>query len=87
MQDLEGRTLAWNPGAVRLYGWSEAEALAMNVSERIPQELRAGALNTLIQLGRAEVLEPYLTQRLCKNGAPVTVSIIATALLDAAGQM
>ena len=26
LQDLEGRILAWNPGAVRTYGWSEAEA-------------------------------------------------------------
>ncbi len=36
MQDLTGRTLAWNPGAVRLYGWSEAEALELNVRDRIP---------------------------------------------------
>ena len=28
VQDLDGRILAWNPGAVRMYGWSEAEALA-----------------------------------------------------------
>ena len=40
VQDLDGRILAWNPGAVRMYGWSEAEALAMNVRDRIPEELR-----------------------------------------------
>jgi len=87
VQDLEGRTLAWNPGAVRLYGWSEAEALAMNVRERIPLDLRDGALDTTIQLGRAKVLEPYHTQRLCKDGVVVTVSIISTALLNEAGEM
>jgi two-component system CheB/CheR fusion protein len=38
VQDLEGRTLAWNPGAQRLYGWTEAQALQMNVRERIPTE-------------------------------------------------
>jgi two-component system CheB/CheR fusion protein len=27
VHDLEGRILAWNPAAVRMYGWSEAEAL------------------------------------------------------------
>ena len=87
VQDLEGRTLAWNPGAARLYGWSEAEALAMNVHDRIPQDLREGALATLAQLSRAEVLEPYLTQRLAKDGSSVAVSIISTALMGEDGQL
>jgi two-component system CheB/CheR fusion protein len=87
VQDLEGRTIAWNPGAVKLYGWSEAEALAMNVRDRIPKGLRAGALTTLIQLSRAEVLAPYQTQRMTKSGAIVEVSIISTALVNEAGTM
>lgn len=56
VQDLDGRTLAWNPGAVRLYGWSEAQALQTNARERIPESLRPGALDLLAQLGRAEKL-------------------------------
>ena len=28
MMDFEGRVLAWNPEAERIYGWSEAEALS-----------------------------------------------------------
>ena len=44
VQDLDGRILAWNPGAVRMYGWSEAEALTMNVRDRIPEALREDAL-------------------------------------------
>jgi two-component system CheB/CheR fusion protein len=87
VQDLYGKTLAWNPGAVRLYGWSEQEALGMNVSERIPEALRAGALENLTSLSRAEVLQPCLTQRLTSTGAALNVSIISTALLDASGQM
>ena len=87
VQDLEGRIIAWNPGAVRLYGWSEAEALAMNVRDRIPPGLREEALARVLQLSRAEVLEPYLTQRLAKGGAILEVSIIATALVDETGKM
>lgn len=87
VQDLEGRTLAWNPGAVRLYGWSEAEALAMNVRDRIPEALRQGALDTIKKLSQAEILEPYLTQRLAKGGAVVEVSLISTALVDEGGKM
>jgi two-component system CheB/CheR fusion protein len=87
VQDLSGRTLAWNPGAVRLYGWSEAEAMQMNVCDRIPQPLRENALAKLVQLSRAEILKGYCTQRLTNQGAVVDVAIISTALIDEAGQM
>ena len=87
VQDLGGRILAWNPGAVRMYGWSEAEALLMNVRDRIPEALREKALVTLRQLSRDEVLEPYRTQRISKQGAVMAVSIISTALLDESGEM
>jgi two-component system CheB/CheR fusion protein len=87
VQDLEGRTLAWNPGALRMYGWSEAEALAMNVRDRIPQDLRDGALATIAQLSQAEILQPYHTRRLTKDGTSIEVSIISTALVNETGQM
>ncbi len=85
--DLDGRILAWNPGAVRMYGWSEAEAIKMNIRDLIPEGLREEALAKVRQLSRAEILEPYRTQRITQRGAVVEVSIISTALLDEAGQM
>jgi len=39
------------------------------------------------QLGRAEILKPYRTQRITKDGALVDVWITSTALMNAAGQM
>ena len=87
VQDLDGRILAWNPGAVRMYGWSEAEALAMNVRDRIPEGLREEALAKVHQLSRAEILEPYRTQRITKDGAVVEVWMTSTALVNEAGQM
>jgi two-component system CheB/CheR fusion protein len=87
VQDLDGRIIAWNPGAVRLYGWSEAEALLMNVRDRIPQALRKDALARLHQLSQAEILEPYPTQRITKQGTVMEVSMVSTALVNEAGQM
>jgi two-component system CheB/CheR fusion protein len=87
VQALDGRILAWNPGAVRMYGWTEAEALSMNVRERTPEALRAMALERVQQLSQAEVLEPYLTQRIAKGGGVLQVSMISTALIDKDGQM
>jgi two-component system CheB/CheR fusion protein len=85
VQDLAGRLLAWNPGAERLYGWSEAEALALNIRERIPPAMQAAAQLQVDRLSRAETLEPYDSQRIAKGGGIIEVSIIATALVDAAG--
>lgn len=87
VQDLTGRITAWNPGAVRMYGWSEAEALAMNTSDRIPKPLREAALARVKQLSQAQVLEPCFTQRIAKDGSVLEVSLISTALVDSAGQM
>ena len=87
VQNLQGLTIAWNPGAERLYGWTEAQALTMNVRERVPAELRAQALETLEHLSHAEVLEPYRTQRLTQTGAMLEVWITATALMDDAGRV
>ncbi|MEI6246256.1 MAG: PAS domain S-box protein, partial [Acidobacteriota bacterium] len=87
VQDLTGRMIAWNPSAEALYGWSEAEALAMNVTERTPDDERVHAMERLAQLARAEILEPYRTNRRTKRGDVIPVTITSTALVDAAGQI
>lgn len=87
VKSLSGEMLAWNPGAVRMYGWTEAEALSMNVRDRIPPELRDSALATLKKLSQAEILQPYLTQRLNKQGDVLNVSIVSTALINESGEV
>ena len=87
MQDMEGRILAWNPAAERMYGWSEAEALTMNIRDLIPESQRAEALAVVQQLARAEILEPYRAQRLAKDGRIVEVWLTATALVKDAGEI
>ena len=87
VQGLDGRILAWNPAAEKMYGWSEAEALAMNIRECILESNRKGELTRVQQLSRAEVLEPIRTPRLTKNGQIIKVLLIATALVNEGGEM
>jgi two-component system CheB/CheR fusion protein len=87
VQDLKGRILAWNPGAERMYGWSEVEALAMNVRDRIPESRRTEELAIVQRLGRGDVLEPYCTQRVAKDGQTLEVWVTATGLTNEAGQV
>ena len=85
VQDLEGCILAWNPGAERMYGWSEAEALAMNIRDLIPEGRREEALAVLRQQSQAEVMEPYRMQRIAKDGLTVEIWLTATALVNDSG--
>ena len=87
VQDLDGRIIAWNPGAERMYGWTELEALQMNVRDRIPAELHDQALARVHQLSQAETLETYQTQRISKDGSLKEVSLTSTALVNASGLM
>ena len=87
VQDLEGRILVWNPGAVRMYGWSEDEALAMNIRDLIPESGREEALAVVRRLSRVEVLSPFRMERLARDGSIVPVVLTATSLVNEAGNV
>jgi len=59
----------------------------MNISYLVPEGLREKELANIIQLGRAEILAPYRTQRITKAGAVVDVLVTATALVNETGRM
>jgi two-component system CheB/CheR fusion protein len=85
VQSLDGKILCWNPGATRLYGWTEAQALNMNIRELIPPAGREEALIIVQQLSRASVLQPYQLERVSMDGRIVRLSLTATALVDESG--
>lgn len=86
-QSLEGHILAWNPGAARMYGWTEDEALKMKVTDRVPKSVRAEELAKLARLADGETVPAYHSARLTKDGTAVEVEVTATALIDAAGKI
>jgi two-component system, chemotaxis family, CheB/CheR fusion protein len=87
VQALDGRILAWNQMAVKRYGYSEAEALTMNIHRLFPEEQRKAALLVIARLIRSELIEPYHTQRLTKDAKVVAISLTATALLNQSEQV
>jgi two-component system CheB/CheR fusion protein len=68
-----------------MYGWSEAEALAMNTRDLIPEGQWEEASAVLRQLSGAGVIEPYRMQRIAKDGRLVEVWLTATALVNDSG--
>jgi two-component system CheB/CheR fusion protein len=64
LQGLNGNIMAWNAAAQRLYGWSESEALTLNIAKLVPEDLQLIELSRIKQLSHKEVLEAYQTKRL-----------------------
>jgi len=82
MQDLDGKILAWNAGAVKMYGWSEEEALKMNMKEMIPKMYKNELLSNIKMLKQESSLDPYNTKRITKDGVVINIWVTVTALLN-----
>ncbi|GLK83421.1 PAS domain S-box protein [Ancylobacter defluvii] len=90
--DREGRIVMWNPGAARIFGFSEAEALGQSLDIIIPEPFRArhweGYAETVAsgksRYGAGDLLAvPGLT----KDGKRISLEFTIVLLKDAAGQV
>jgi PAS domain S-box-containing protein len=86
VQDFEGKILAWNRGAEKMYGWSEAEALQMNIRATIPRGQRREALALGRLLAEGEALDSLETRRVAKDGRELDVWLTVTALTGDMGK-
>ncbi len=84
---LDGRILAWNSGATRLYGWSETEALAMSFSRLLPEDARELEIPPFDATGNPVAVAPYHARRVSKSGDVLEVLVTASALVDGSGAL
>lgn len=90
VQDLDGRTIYWNPGAERLYGWTTEEILGRNINllttkksvladaERSTRE-RGGWIGEMRQAtkdGKEVTVESHRTLVRDENGRPKSILTI-----------
>ncbi|RPH86715.1 MAG: PAS domain S-box protein, partial [Desulfobacteraceae bacterium] len=87
LQDLDGKILAWNRGAERLYGWTEAEALGQDIRLIIPESKQEEHSRCVQRLRDGGTLEAFETQRRTHQGGLLEVSSSFSGLADEAGRM
>ena len=87
MQDFDGRITAWNRGAERMYGYSEAEAMSMNMSDLVPEDRRHEALELTERIRRGEEMESLEIQRLTKDGRTLEVWLTVNKVVDDTGRV
>ena len=73
--NLQGMIEAWNPGAVKLFGYEEAEAVGQHVSLLVFPEQHAEQLDFLLRVGAGETIKPFDTLRKTKDDSIVNVSM------------
>ena len=81
-----GKILAWNRGAEKMYGYSEAEALYMNFQKLFPKRCRHDAARILRAIDFGEIIESYDTQRITKQGKIIDVWMTITAIYSDFGE-
>jgi len=84
---LDGIITDWNPGAERLFGYSAAEASGKPMTLIFPPERRSEEAEILDRIARGEIVKPYETVRLRKDGQRVEVSVSVSPILNQAGQI
>jgi two-component system, cell cycle sensor histidine kinase and response regulator CckA len=86
-ESLDGVVTSWNPGAERLYGYTEAEMVGKRVDLLIPPEGRAEEADNLSRIALGESFEQYQSERIRKDGTVLTVSLSASPIVDASGRI
>jgi two-component system CheB/CheR fusion protein len=86
VQDLNGNITAWNKKAQEMYGWSEAEALEMNIRDIIPENKINQTKTVFNKMKKGVNVRPFETQRRCKDGKILAVWLTVTALKDEKGR-
>ena len=85
VMDFSGRIVAWNRGAQRLYGYTQSEALRLNIRDLMTGERLDVTLDVMRRVARGEAMQPFDTQRRTRDGRIVDVSATVALLFDAAG--
>ncbi|HET9106832.1 MAG TPA: chemotaxis protein CheB [Steroidobacteraceae bacterium] len=84
--DHQQRVTAWNPAAVRLYGFPEEEALGSPLEKMIPRERRAEFRAAFEEAWGGSVVSLEAVQ-LHRKGTPITISTTLSALRDRDGSI
>jgi PAS domain S-box-containing protein len=84
---LESIITTWNHGAERLFGYTAAEVIGKPVTILIPPDHIDEEPLILERIQRGEVVEPYQTVRVRKDGSLVDVSLAVSPIRDSHGRI
>ncbi len=84
--DLKGNITTWNRSAEIIYGYTQSEALKMNIQELLPQGKKNQILDFISQINLSEATHSIESQRITKSGQIIDIWLTITPLLDNTGK-
>lgn len=83
IHDQEGRIISWNKGAEQIYGFSEEQALNMQVWNIVPSYSVAETERAILQVLGGERIHDFQTKRITREGKVIDVQFAASLIVDA----
>ena len=84
---LDGVVTSWNHAAERMFGYTEQEMIGQPVLTIIPPERHAEEAQVLASLRQGVSVRHYETERLCKDGSRLPISLTVSPIRDTTGRI
>jgi PAS domain S-box-containing protein len=81
----DGIITTWNPAAEELFGWSAEEMVGGTIERIVPASREGEADDLVARVLAGEAIRDFETERLCRDGRIVDVSITISPLADQGG--
>ena len=82
VQDFKGNIRVWNTTAERIYGYSKAKALKMNIRQLVPEGRRDETLTLIKRLKEGAAIQSFETQRIAQDGHILDIWLTITTLTN-----
>lgn len=86
VHDFDGNIKRWNKGARKMYGWTEEQALTMNIHQVVPPSKSEEMLKLIRDIAQGKERGSFETKRLTADGRILDVWTTATVLVDERNQ-
>ncbi len=86
-ETLDGIVTSWNLAAERMFGYREDEILGRPILDLLPAERRAEQDEVLAVIRCGESIKQLETERICKDGRRIAVSVTVSPIRDKEGRI
>ena len=85
--DLDGYVTSWNFGATKLFGFAADEMIGESIARIVPAGRPAEEAEILGRLNLGEAVRHFETQRVCKDGTTLDISLTISPIKDDQGHV